>query len=468
MNLLCRVAQTDTKKEKAMKMRILLIAIGCLLATGSATADTVVYSADLVNDAALPADTNYDLDLETRGIDQLAAQVTATSATIASPTFNNGRASTGTITIASLTDLTTAFATNRITVLSTMSLSGAQIRLAGIPITEGTEWNRQATKALTATDIARALNVKFAGIIVSTAPNGQAVVYSTAVTAGSVGNQSFSSSVTSMTVLTPTFTGGTDNAWVQIGDTRLTANSDFGVGASTITTRNNLVTAINAHSTLGALVLAAQTGVSSDALLTAKTVGTAGNYGLTSSSPTAIVVDGLAMRGGASAATTINSANITIPSHGMGTGLGVVYSTGSNVGLSPLVWGTTYYAIKVDANTIQLASSQANALAGTSIVILSSAAPTTTNTYTLSVQAITGTPSYKWRVSNDGVNWADYTTTSAGVAVASGTLTSYTFGGATQVWDFGRIGYSKLRFAVIAPTTGAINIKNDVVGKKIE
>lgn len=59
--------------------------------------------------------------------------------------------------------------------------------------------------------------------------------------------------------------------------------------------------------------------------------------------------------------------NLNIRGHGLITGDPVVYtSTGAITGLTS---GTTYYAIRVDADTVALASSVANAQAGTKIDI---------------------------------------------------------------------------------------------------
>ena len=63
----------------------------------------------------------------------------------------------------------------------------------------------------------------------------------------------------------------------------------------------------------------------------------------------------------------ISSSAITITGHGYSTGDAVdYYATSADSGLSS---GTTYYVIVVDADTIKLASSSANALAGTAITL---------------------------------------------------------------------------------------------------
>ena len=60
--------------------------------------------------------------------------------------------------------------------------------------------------------------------------------------------------------------------------------------------------------------------------------------------------------------------NLTSTSHGLSTGDKVVYTSGGTA-LNNLSSGTTYYAIKVDDNNFRLASSSANASAGTAITV---------------------------------------------------------------------------------------------------
>jgi hypothetical protein len=101
------------------------------------------------------------------------------------------------------------------------------------------------------------------------------------------------------------------------------------------------------------------------------------------------------------AAIDIATEYITIASHGLPVGLkGQV----SNPGTLPtgITAVTDYFVIVIDANTIQLASSLANALAGTSIDITNIGAGTNTFTPT----AIAG-GTWTLQQTNDGTNWAD-------------------------------------------------------------
>ena len=66
-------------------------------------------------------------------------------------------------------------------------------------------------------------------------------------------------------------------------------------------------------------------------------------------------------------AVTIAAETITITGHGYSTGNPVIYSNGSGTTLAGLTHDTTYYVIKVDANTIKLATTASNAVGGTAI-----------------------------------------------------------------------------------------------------
>lgn len=110
------------------------------------------------------------------------------------------------------------------------------------------------------------------------------------------------------------------------------------------------------------------------------------------------------------AAVTINPANtITISAHGYTTGLKVQIS---NPGTLPtgITAVTDYFVIVVNANTIKLASSLVNALAGTSISITNIGS----GTNTVNVTALAGA-SVKLQQSNDNVNWSDIANTSTNI-----------------------------------------------------
>ena len=94
---------------------------------------------------------------------------------------------------------------------------------------------------------------------------------------------------------------------------------------------------------------------------------------------------------------------ITIASHGLTTGLvGQMTTSGGLPG--GLTTSTNYFVIVVDTNTIQLASSLANALAGTAINLTTQG----TGNHTFTPTALAGTVNYQASV--DGQNWVTLAT----------------------------------------------------------
>jgi hypothetical protein len=116
----------------------------------------------------------------------------------------------------------------------------------------------------------------------------------------------------------------------------------------------------------------------------------------------------------AAAAVTVNPANtITISAHGYTAGLKVQIS---NPGTLPtgITASTDYFVIVVDADTIKLASSLINALAGTAVSITNIGS----GTNTVNVTALAGA-SVKLQQSNDNINWSDISGTSTSITVDS-------------------------------------------------
>ena len=79
---------------------------------------------------------------------------------------------------------------------------------------------------------------------------------------------------------------------------------------------------------------------------------------------------------------TISSNQITITSHGWATGDTVIYNRNGNTALTNLTDGGTYYVIYVAANTIKLATTSANATAGTAITLTATGGSQTPVSYT--------------------------------------------------------------------------------------
>lgn len=111
--------------------------------------------------------------------------------------------------------------------------------------------------------------------------------------------------------------------------------------------------------------------------------------------------------------TSLVTGTITSTAHGLVQGLLVTLTT-SGALPTGLATSTTYYVILLTANTFQLASSAANALAGTPII--PSGAGSGTNTVV--VTALAG-GTVQLEKSNDGINWVTDGNTVAVTATGS-------------------------------------------------
>lgn len=323
-------------------------------------------------------------------------------------------------------------------------LSNAYLTVNGTQYLQGTLWKAMDTSSGTATSIASMLS-NITGIAASAVSN---VVYATATTVGTAGN-SFtltSSTPTALTVGNPTFVGGLSTASVTINGTVLLNGVDWTVGSTSSATAKSISDAIMANSTLNQII---RSTWNASAVVTTTATGVGFNYSLAAEPASAFTLSGSAMTGGLDADYVVNTPTITITGYGYPLGLSVRYSTAGTTGITGLTNQTTYYVIPVDANTLKLASSKANAVAGTYITLASSST-TGPHTFTLTPTPLTGTPGLAWQVSNDGTNWFN-------LSVSSITFSSpYTAG--TSYWDFGQLNARYLRANEIAPTTGGWNV----------
>lgn len=437
-----------------MKKNIGWYAAGLLALAMVAHAGIIIYNAPLVTETALAYSTTYPFDLQSNGISALSAQATYSSATVASTSFTDGSQSTGSFTILSFAGLIAAPAVNHITVVTNTGLTGALITLPGYTFREGIDWKAQSTTSGTAASIKAALAA--VPYLATSRGAGSSVVYATA-TVGSYYNSvgMVSSTPTALTIFTPTFTGGQDNARLSINGVILQQGRDFTASVSNATTATSLKNAINANTLLHSWLSAGASGalVTSTSTLT----GAKWNFATTSSSPTAASASGAAMTGGTTAADTLGSATIHKVAHGLTTALPVLYSASAGGSIGGLTGETTYYAIKVGADDLKLASSSANALLGTGITVTSTQTQITAHTFTLAPLSITGNPSFKWQVSNDNSFWID-------LAVSSVTVAPYTNPATNTLWSFGYIGTRYVRLNVLGPTTGAISLNVRLIG----
>lgn len=139
-------------------------------------------------------------------------------------------------------------------------------------------------------------------------------------------------------------------------------------------------------------------------------------------------------------AVDVTANTITITAHGFVTGLKIPL-TGTNLpgGLS----ATNYWAIVVDANTIQVATSLANAVAGTAVDITTQG---TSVDATFTPTAL-GNSTFACYGSNDNTNF---------VALTSMTVTISA--GGTSLFRLGQPDYRYLQLRFTAPVAGALTI----------
>lgn len=475
-----------------MKRKLSMFAALIGILAGGAIARSI-YTGPLVYESGLAYNKNYTLNVANFGIDQLSATASYSSATVTNQTFTSGTVSTGSFTVNTITNLTGFRGTNTLTVLSTTSIRGASISIGGTTLTESIQWYVQTSTNGVATSIKNAINTYATAFTATTTGNA---VNITCASSGTWCNTQTLSVIgtSSITASAALFSGGIDTTLLSVNNTSFIAGRDWAVGASSAATANNIAFAMNL-STSGIFGVVTATAPANCGAtnpcgvvkVTSNNTGTNTNYALYSSSQAQISVSlpvttttpgrgSTAMTGGTNSAWSLNSTAITIANNpfyakdianGQASmvGLPVLLSSGAVPQIGGLTLNTTYFVIPLTKDTFSLSATSTGAVAGLAITITSTQTPTTANTYTLAPLPIAGTPSFKWQVSNDGSLWQDFNTTSAGVAVASVTINSYTFGGASTSWDFGNFGYNYIRLAVIGPTQGGLNLQVRMNGK---
>jgi hypothetical protein len=221
-------------------------------------------------------------------------------------------------------------------------------------------------------------------------------------------------------------------------------------------------------------------------------VGSAGNYALVSSTPTALVVSGMANGldndWNWSQTATINSyfapygqnympptnnaANNSIVKQTSAStyalGHGLLLNTVSGTPPSPLAALTTYYMTGITPSGFQLALTSTGAVAG-NVINITTTTQIGGGSFTLTPVSLSGTFIWGLQISNDGSNFTPlYVTTGA---VTTPFISSQTFSGSgagfTMTTDLGNIYYKWLRLAYVTATRGAINLKAQILGKKI-
>lgn len=145
-----------------------------------------------------------------------------------------------------------------------------------------------------------------------------------------------------------------------------------------------------------------------------------------------------------SADVSTGSDTITITAHGLLTGTKVTLTT-SGVLPTGLAVLTDYYVIAASANTIKLATSQANALAGTAIDISGAGSGSSTVVITTTLAG-----SVKIQVNNEAegetANWVDLPSSSTNFSSAGNIL-----------FNYDNAGYRAIR-VVVTVTSGTVGV----------
>ena len=177
---------------------------------------------------------------------------------------------------------------------------------------------------------------------------------------------------------------------------------------------------------------------------TATVAGVSGNNAFTSSVSTSMVVTG--MSGGVNPQILYAPTSTIVSTQSYPAGLSVLLSASAGTVPTGLTVNTTYFVIPYNSTSIQLASTQANAIAGIYLPLTNSTLDR--GTFILTPAGLTA--SMQWmgmvcQASNDGKNWWN-------LSVASSTIWSSTTL-TTQAWDMSKYNWEYIRVLI----TPAVN-----------
>jgi hypothetical protein len=404
----------------------------------------------IINQPGIAVNTRYSFDLNAADVNTVAATAVYSSAAFSSSNFSTGQGSTGSFLVASNTLLTAAAATNNITVSAAGSTGDSVViqkrdKPGAYVLLAGRDWSYGATTALTAASIAHAMQTI---PWLSSSASGS-VVYATAPAGAFYNGIHFGTNASSLSLAHATLVGGVDAPTVCVIGYCFQAGRDYTVGASSALSATALKNAINAKAGLSSYVSAATQ--TSSVTVQSVFAGAYDNFPLSTSNSSAISVIHPTMVGGANPAWVLGGKSISLPAHGFTLGLPVLYSVGSGAAvISGLTGETTYYAIPVDANTVQLASSANNAVAGTAIVLASSSTVTAAKSYTLApLPWVAGSAGFDWETSPDNTTWTP---------IATSSVTFSNGGAGSMAWTFNGLAPRYLSLNVTGPTAGGLKL----------
>ena len=468
--------------------------IGVLAALAAMWAPLYLYGSTTTMDGPM-TDTNaangqayakqFKLNTTDHGIDYISAQVIFSSGAYSQGTFNDGTASSFTITVVTPASLSTATASAMVFITSNTALVGQTLFIAGVNLPFNVDL---ITSSNTACNMAASIATFTSFLSTCALNNATGIIYSTAPATGSKYNRYSMQSSSITAISSAAFAGGQDNACITVNGQSLCANRDWFPTAAAASTADSLYASIN--SSMSAILVSTDTGASGVVYATSTAVGTAANYLVSSSSQTVLQISGAglvttgagvatgSMTGGTAATYVFKGQNVTIANHGYTNGLktsvimpatALYYSTATSGGTqTALTNGTTVYPIVVDANTIQLSLTSTGAIAGinsgNAITWVSSQAKTTADTFTVNVATAAGASSYGWFGSNDGTNFFQMPGVST-TTIAGGD--SFIFPSTFTFTDFGVFDYKWLMLNVSPPaTSGAIKIQAIMHGEQ--
>jgi hypothetical protein len=396
---------------------------------------------------------NFTQSIDVSPYDRFSAQATYSDGTPATFISTMGARASATITIGNNpSGLIGTQASVTVNIVSTPTVVGDAVTIAGTVFTEGVDWSAVGVSSATA-----ATNLKNK---IDAHPSFVATVSGATVTIkyvsyGSAGNglPITSSDATNLKLSASTLTGGINRDTIMINGVVLTEGVDFNANSSSQTTAINISTSINANTTLNTQV-SASTSALGVVTVVALYPGYS-NYSLGSSTAGFLTSSGFP--GGLTSDVDPSTDIFTKINHGLTTGLKVFLSTTAGSVPTGLSFGTTYYAIKLNENQYSLATTSTTAVAGTKIDITGVTDNSIIRVNPIALSAAAGN-GFFWQASNNNVDFSTLSTV---------TYSSVTYSSASNsIWDFAEFGYKYLRVNFTGPTNGGIALSIKLYGRK--
>lgn len=329
--------------------------------------------------------------------------------------------------------------------------------------TQGVQWTAQAQSSNTAVSIINALNQFPFFFVASTSTSNTVLIQR--FTKERVGNLfTLAASTGALTVGSTNFIGGQDAASFTLQGITKTAGIDWIVGVSSVTASTSIVTAINSDPFLSTIVIATTsvTCPGCGIVYTTSTVVGVNAWNLVSSSTSSLIVTGFS--GGSASNVTTSNNSLNLASHGLANGTQVLFAKSAGTPPGTLISGTTYFAVVLDGNNIQLSTTLANATATPAVVVgISTQAVNGGGAFTLTPLAINSPMILTWNASDDGFNFNPLLLPNA-VTVSAVTVQT-TSAASSTYWDFGQINARILQLKIQGPATGAFTLTVTPYGK---